>query len=150
MATHQTTSDSPAAIARIKNVTTDSFSAQLQGEEIRRWRNGEQEHIGWIAWTPGIGEMGERQYEVANSEAQNFNQKPKHWLFTQPFGDRPALIAGMQTTNGGDTATVRQVGMDLLGVTLRIDEERSKDAEVKHANERVGYIALEALSLIHI
>jgi hypothetical protein len=48
----------------------------------------------------------------------------------------------MQTTNGGDTANVRYRNKDRYGVEINIAEEQSKDIEVRHVKENVGYFII--------
>lgn len=48
----------------------------------------------------------------------------------------------MQTYNGPDTATLRYRNMSPQQVRVHVEEERSTDGEMTHANENVGFIAL--------
>ena len=52
------------------------------------------------------------------------------------------VLADMQTTNGADTANVRWRNKDIHGVEMHIAEEQSKDMELRHVNENVGYIII--------
>ena len=57
--------------------------------------------------------------------------------------DRPAAVAGMQTFNGSDTATVRLRSMQAQQFDIRVQEEQSRDAEVRHNPESIGYLVGE-------
>jgi len=48
----------------------------------------------------------------------------------------------MQTTNGGDTATLRYRELTGGKVSVYVEEETSRDTEVDHAPEDVGYMVL--------
>lgn len=48
----------------------------------------------------------------------------------------------MQTFNGPDTATLRYQNLNGHQVQVKVEEERSANAETQHANEVVGYMAL--------
>ena len=61
------------------------------------------------------------------------------------FTDLPFFIAGMQTYAGGDTATVRSQNMSTMATQIRIEEEQSKDSEVNHTKEVVGYFTIGAV-----
>ena len=48
----------------------------------------------------------------------------------------------MQTTDVGNTANLRWQNKDAIAVDLLDDEEQSKDAEVNHITEVVGFIGI--------
>jgi hypothetical protein len=48
----------------------------------------------------------------------------------------------MQTFNGSDTAAVRMQTISKTTTKIKIEEEKSKDTEVEHATEDVGYLAI--------
>jgi hypothetical protein len=50
------------------------------------------------------------------------------------------FIADMQTGNGMDTANVRWQNKDAYAVEVQIDEEQSKNKEINHKTEVVGYM----------
>ena len=54
----------------------------------------------------------------------------------------PAFLAGMQTTDGTNTANLRWDNKDSYGVDIRTHEEQSTDSETSHTSEVVGYIAV--------
>ena len=64
--------------------------------------------------------------------------------FDQPFLDRPVLAAGIETFDGPNPAGLRFKDLDREGFQVRVEEERSRDWEVWHRSEVVGYFALPA------
>jgi hypothetical protein len=48
----------------------------------------------------------------------------------------------MQTYNGGDTAAIRTQNMAKTAIKVKIEEEKSKDTEIGHTAEAVGYLAI--------
>ena len=52
----------------------------------------------------------------------------------------PAVLADMQTTNGGNTANVRSTRRDAYSFGVLVSEEQSHDDEVDHCTEAVGYM----------
>ncbi len=57
----------------------------------------------------------------------------------------PIMVANMQTTYGTDAASVRLKNLTSNNVQIMVQEEQSKDSEVTHADERVGYVAIESV-----
>ena len=53
------------------------------------------------------------------------------------------FLADMQQEKGIDTATVRLKSVGSQSRTLFIEEETSRDAELDHALENVGYFGIE-------
>jgi hypothetical protein len=68
-----------------------------------------------------------------------------HSLYNIPFypsfTTSPVFMADMQTANNWDTANVRWQSKNGDGIDVQIDEEQSKDLEVSHIAEVVGYMA---------
>jgi len=48
----------------------------------------------------------------------------------------------MQTKYGGDTATLRNVNLKGDRVTVKVQEEQSRDKEVDHTTEVIGYMVI--------
>jgi hypothetical protein len=49
----------------------------------------------------------------------------------------------MQTTNDKDTAALRARAFTPAGAPLKVEEERSRDAETAHPAETVGFMAFD-------
>ena len=60
------------------------------------------------------------------------------------YGPRPAVVAGIQTFAGTDTAVVRIRNAGGGGFDVKVQEERSLDKEIGHVEESIGYLAGEA------
>lgn len=132
---------SQAVTGRNGNVTTSGFNYNLQEQEAYTDGHG-YETIAYIAWEPSSGEIDGMSYEVGHTPS-GIDYRFKLVLFKSKFAISPNLVADMQTFSGFDTATLRYRNEDLLGVELSVAEESSRDEEVKHAAETVGYILLE-------
>jgi hypothetical protein len=68
-----------------------------------------------------------------------------HWSqvsFSDQLAGTSLLFAQMQTFNGSDTAGMRMRNLSQTGVELFLEEEKSRDAEIGHANEDVGLLGL--------
>ncbi len=59
------------------------------------------------------------------------------------FSQAPILIAGMQTFDGSDAAGLRIKNLTSTAFNIMVEEERSRDSEIAHTTEVIGYIAFE-------
>ncbi|MEM6422090.1 MAG: VCBS domain-containing protein, partial [Pseudomonadota bacterium] len=129
--------DADTATVRLRDVTDSGFSHRLQEEEAADGRHG-AESLSWIAVETGSDDV--LAGRTGNTVADRYGRLD----FGDAFDTTPAFLAAMQTTNGGDTATVRQDDdWSADGARIRIEEEKSRDAEVRHINENVGFVALD-------
>jgi len=72
------------------------------------------------------------------------NHNSKTVSFTKDFFTKqPNLLTRCSTYNGSDPANTRIEQTLSLSFNVRIQEETSRDAETKHVNENVSYIAVE-------
>jgi len=101
-------------VAQIQNVSIAQFELRIIAEEANTTKRT-RESVSWIAMEEG----------------------------ENTFSGVPALFVSTQTTNEEDPASVRHSVLNTNGTSLELQEEASSDAELTHANERVGYLALE-------
>jgi PKD repeat protein len=133
-----TNKDTAAVTGRVGKINQSSFEYKLQEQEKTHSAHA-TESIGYIAWQPGKGQLPGLQYEVGTKSV------PSNWSnlsFQTGFPDMPLFIAGMQTYNGGDTAAIRTQNMAKTAIKVKIEEEKSKDTEIGHTAEAVGYLAI--------
>ena len=73
-------------------------------------------------------------------------KKVKHKPYTIKFKSEensiPFFFANMQSIEGGDTATLRMKKLSKDKARLFVEEEKSKNAEMAHAKENIGWMAL--------
>ncbi len=131
--------DSNAVTGRMKQITIDSFWYRMQEQEANRHDHG-SEKLAYIAWEPSSGAVRGTTYLVAKT-ANAVKSKTYAMVFEKPFTSTPAFLADMQTTDGGDTANIRCKNVSDFSVDVWIDEEQSKNTEVDHTDEVVGFIA---------
>jgi PKD repeat protein len=135
-----TVNDSSAVTGRARNVTLEGFEYKMQ-EQSSSDQLHQQEMISYVAWEPSSGTLGDLVYEV---------QKTDHlvtdtWFgvsFATHFGLPPVMLAGMQTAEDADPASLRYKLLTATGVQMRVDEEKSVDSDATHLGESVGFIAL--------
>ncbi len=98
------------------------------------------ESIQYIAVTANVtGEVGGVSVQSGTADVTDA------WTpisFTGDLTEATGFMAGMQTTNEADTATVRYQSLSAEGVEVMIEEETSADGEVTHETETVGYLVL--------
>lgn len=136
----QTVRGSQAAIARNANVSSTGFRVRVQEEENSS-DNGRHvaELIGFIAAEPGsYPELGNTYVGVADGVTHR-------WSFLklpEKSSGVPLFIADMQTLRGADPASLRYRNLSASSVQLRVQEEQSKDKEMFHAPEQVGFLTV--------
>ncbi|MEM1178174.1 MAG: matrixin family metalloprotease [Acidobacteriota bacterium] len=131
--------DSTPVTTRIRNVTANSFQVQLEEQEANN-QSHVAERVDWIAVELGSTTFGGDEMLVGRTG----NTVDEVWE-TINFGQSvtgPTFVAAMQTTNGGDTATLRHRNLSATSVEVLVQEEQSANAEVGHVNEVVGYIVI--------
>ncbi|MEL6236229.1 MAG: Ig-like domain-containing protein, partial [Pseudomonadota bacterium] len=133
----QVTSDNdPSAVTtRLQDVGTDSFRLRLQEEEAADAQHATEE-ISWIAV--------ENRSSLAFSHAGTFDTD-ETWAKVKTGAPTPTevFLADMQTMNGTDTAALRYQERP-NGRVVAVQEERSRDTELNHALETVGYLVGES------
>ena len=70
----------------------------------------------------------------------NRREPPYPIRFQNAFTAPPVFIAAMQTTDGGDPANLRWTNKTVNSVAVKVSEEQSKDNEITHTTEVVGYM----------
>ncbi|TQV87735.1 S8 family serine peptidase [Aliikangiella coralliicola] len=133
------TFNGPAAVThRIRNVTSSSFQIRLQEEENADGIHA-NEQVHWIAIESGSTTSGGKKLTVGRTG----NVVTHNWR-TINFGSttNPKVIAAMQTFDGGDAAALRHRNLTNSSVQVKVEEEQSKDSEVAHTTEVVGYIII--------
>ena len=135
-----TTRDTSAVTTRIKGVSNTGFQLKIQEEQAAdQVHQGEE--VSWIAIEKGTGFAGVSHF-IAGETGRTVNHSSRRIDFDPVFTARPSLFAEMQTANGGDNATVRARSVVNNQALVFLEEERSADAEITHATERVGYFAI--------
>ena len=125
---------------RIKNVTAASFAYYFREQEKNKNTHA-NETVHFIAWEPGKGTVGPLHYEAAKT-AHAVTQAWYSAALQDAFTAMPLLLADMQTTANTDTSALRVQQISASGFQVKVEEEQSKDSEVTHPAETVGYLAI--------
>ena len=129
--------DLSAVVTRNRNVTTNGFTMNMHEQELGAGTHA-TEDIDWIAIDAG-GSVGSG---VVSGSIGSVTHNPQSVNFGGTFGATPVIIADMQTIGGADPATTAGSNLTTSGIDVTVLEEQSADAEVTHANETVGWVAL--------
>lgn len=135
-----TSFNGPDTVAgRVRDLNTSGFKFCMQEQEANV-QSHTTEEISYIAWEPSSGTFGKLHFEVGNAVNgidHNFQTVPFNHAFIGP----PILLADMQTTDGGNTASIRWDNKNAYEFDIKIEEESSFDSEIWHVEEKVGYMA---------
>jgi hypothetical protein len=128
-----------AVCSKLKNIDTTGFDFCMQEQE-----GNSQIHtietISYIAWDPSSGTVGNLTFEVDKTD-DVITHNLQTIVYNETFVATPVFLADMQTTDGKDTANLRRQNKDLYGIDIKITEEQSRDREINHTTEVVGYMA---------
>jgi hypothetical protein len=130
---------SQTVTTRVNDVATSGFRVMMREQEAQDNLHA-AETIGYIAWEQGSGIVDDAlAYEVGTADgvARAFSSI----TFNNTYSSPPCMLVDMNTTNGGDTANLRWKSKTTSSVRIQVDEEQSRDAETRHASEKVTYLA---------
>ena len=127
-----------AVCGRLKNIDTTGFDFCMQEQE-RNSQIHTTETISYIAWEPSSGTVGNLTFEVDKTD-DVITHNLQTIVYNETFIATPVFLADMQTTDGGDTANLRRQNKDFYGIDIKITEEQSRDSEINHTTEVVGYM----------
>jgi parallel beta-helix repeat protein len=131
-----------AVTTRIRRVDTNRFQVRLQEQE--RNIDGHGQEVGaFIAWEPSSGVVNGLRYEVQRT-ADSVRHVQHDIVFKNVHTNTPGFLASMQTSDGSDTANLRWMDASAFGIGVSVSEEQSKDSEIIHASESVGYFAFSS------
>jgi hypothetical protein len=127
-----------AVCSRLKNINTTGFDFCMQEQEGNSQIHT-TETISYIAWEPSSGTVGNLTFEVDKTDDM-ITHNLQTIVYNETFMATPVFLADMQTTDGNDTANLRRQNKDLYGIDIKITEEQSRDSEINHTTEVVGYM----------
>ncbi|MEA3469253.1 MAG: fibronectin type III domain-containing protein [Thermodesulfobacteriota bacterium] len=138
-----TYTDEQAVTCRKRNIDSTGFDYLLQEQEANRDGHG-QETVSYIAWELSDGTVNGLTYSVG---IRKYVRNTFVWTDFQDvnrdaFQDTPYVVTDMLTANGVDPAEIRCRNNSSTGIEVLVEEEASRDGEVGHVPESVGYIAV--------
>ncbi|MGB3586218.1 MAG: PQQ-dependent sugar dehydrogenase, partial [Tunicatimonas sp.] len=137
----QTASDNEASAAapRLQNISTTGFDAKFQEEEAADDLRPD-ESLHYVAIASGTGSEDNWDIEAA-SGGTSFTHQWRKIEFQESYSG-PLFFAAIQTYQGRDPATLRYRRLNSSSAEVKVEEEQSRDNEVKHINETVAFLVL--------
>ena len=130
--------EAAAVITRQRKTTALTFQVALW-EQINNTQSHLAENVDYIAWEPSAGTIPGLAFEVqTTADVVTDRMYAIHFAGTYPT--RPMFLAGLQTTDNTDPATLRMESKDTTQATIYIQEESSKTHTLSHTTEIVGYM----------
>ncbi len=126
-----------AVNARIRGSSLKGFFVGMREQEKNK-ASHVAERVDYIAWQASKGEVGGLRFEVGrtgNSVTQTHSKLAPQTAFAQD----PIVVLDAQTTNDSDTFSLRWSALGSSAGEIWAQEEQSKDKEMTHRKETVGY-----------
>jgi hypothetical protein len=125
-----------AVTTRIRNLAPTGFELAMDEQESKS-DGHTNETLGWIAIEQGSATTAEgRKLQVFFKQ---LNDQRTVVPYPAATAHRyPTAITDVDSTYGADPVVLRYVNPTNLQIELRLEEEKSKDAETSHALEDVG------------
>ncbi len=130
--------ETDAVNGRLRNISNQGFEFCMQEQELNP-KEHLTETVDYIAWQSSKGSLNGYTFEISKT-ADKVKDSFFGIEFEQSFGSAPHFLADMQTADGKNTANVRWQNKNNQSVEVQIDEEQSKDTEIGHGTEVVGYM----------
>ena len=127
-----------AVTPRLQSVTKSGFQLSLQEEEANDGWHAE-ETVSYVA-VETVSDIAGGIY--TGRTGTDVTDTGADVAFAGSFSSTPVLFAAIQTYEGADPAALRYNNLKVSGVRVLVEEERSKDDEMDHVAEQVGFLAL--------
>ncbi len=136
------TNETATVTGRLRNIGLAGFDFRMQEQELNPQVHA-PESVAYIAWEPSTATIAGISFAVGRS-MDSITASIATIAYDSPFARQPLLVAAMQTTDGGDTASLRITEHTADTMQVMVEEERSRDSETSHTTEVAGYIAILA------
>ena len=128
-----------AVTGRVRKVGSSQFQYMLQEQESTKNAHI-PETVTYIAWQPGSGMLSSELYYETAATPDSITHNWSDLEFQKQFTEPPLFLADMQSCDGGESSILRAQNITSSSIQINIEEEQSKDSEVRHTTETAGYI----------
>ncbi|MDJ0730136.1 MAG: M10 family metallopeptidase C-terminal domain-containing protein [Crocosphaera sp.] len=138
----QTDNDATFVRTRQQNTTKNGFQVALEQEEAYLDTGHGSETIAWLAISPGQGNWDGSTFIAGNTG----DQVTHNWHtldFGNTFSTTPQFLGNIAGYDGSDSSGLRYQNLSNGQVEIMIEEDTSKDDEIKHTTENVNFFAIE-------
>ena len=126
---------------RQKNVSIDGFELTMEEEDAQRFTGHAQEKLGWLAISSGSGNWSQNSYQAGKTDDEiTHNWHEIQW--NQDFSKSPIFLASIASYDGKDPSGLRYNELSDNQVSIRIEEDISRDRETSHTTETVNFFAI--------
>jgi len=141
---------SEAVTSRAWDVSSSSFRIAIQeeGDPVSLGHNSET--LSYIAFEQGSLTDASNGWMLEVDSITGVTHSTSIINFSSTFDAKPAFLAGMQTMNEGEAATLRMNDLSSSSATIHVEEEESCDSNTIHVAEDVGYAALRGSGALNI
>ncbi len=138
LTTLATFNDVDTATSRLTAISDSGFSVIIQNEEQASQKH-EEEEIGYIAAEESQLTLGNMKVIIGKT-----SKSVKHKWYTlkyeEQLNEEPLFLGAISPQVGENTAALRYRNRTSSSVQIKVQEEQSKDSEIRHSRESVGYI----------
>ncbi len=142
-----TFNDTGAATSSLTQVDNSGLSVIIKKEEGSTSRHAD-ETVGFIAWQKSKTTLGNVTI-VAGSTSRSVKHKWYTLNYGEKFEEVPLFLAALTPQTGGNTATLRYTNRGDSSIQLKVEEEQSKDNEVRHSRETVSYLIFSVAEVVN-
>lgn len=141
-----TTNGGAPIVTRLAAIDSEGFEIRIQEEEAADQTHN-PETIAWMAMLPSQKDLGVSQQASVITD-RIVDEEVATLPFENSFATPPVFLANMQSYHGSNTATLRVTEITENSVSLFVEEEQSRDEEVGHGFESVGYFAIDSGDIV--
>jgi uncharacterized protein YkwD len=141
LSTVASTNGGTAVVPRIRGVQGAGFEIRIQEEQASDGTHA-IETVNYVAMEQAVGTISSRRSMSGLTPSHVFHVDYAISFGTH-FTSAPVFLANIQTYLGSDPAGMRRTFLDRSGARIFLEEEQSADAEMEHAGEAVGFLAIE-------
>lgn len=133
----------PFLATAVSDVDNTKFKIALERGETSGGELASDETIGFIAITPGSGELTEDiSYESFRTSPDITGHGTCQAFNLNTYSNNPLLIASQNTREGNNGGWLKRCSITTSSVGFSIVEDQAEDAEGAHTGERAGGVAL--------
>ncbi len=138
----QTDNDRDFVRTRQRNTSTNGFQIAMEEEEAFNNSGHGEETVGWLAISAGSGSWSQNNY-LAGTTGDKVTHNWHSIDFGNNFSRSPVVLSSIATYNESDSSGLRYGKLNNDRVDLKIQEDRTRDGEIKHTTEAVNFFALD-------
>jgi|GEM_PF-2317941 len=139
----QVQSDNGAQFVRTRqnSASMDGFELSMEEEEALKSSGHGRESIGWLAIETGTGQWDDLDFQAGHT-GKRIDHTWDNINFAQSFDSLPSLFASVATYRNSDPVGLRYNRLGSSSAQIKLEEDRSFDAEIGHTKESVDFLAI--------